>query len=143
MQSEKNQTFGGRRGDGGTSESDRVDSDDEGRHCNSRRGQTTSSDKNNEEHPNFKFELTEGSSSSTESDDVAAAGQCDVIARSSSSEENLVSATQESGMFEWIRGGEAAGTMLQTDDVNSIASATSSEEERRQRRERRRRSVTR
>ena len=81
------------------------------------------------------------SSSSTESDDVTAAGQCDVIARSSSSEKIQVS-SQESGMFEWIRGGKAARTMLQTDDVNSIASATPSEEERRQRRERRPRSVT-
>ena len=130
MQSEKNQTFGGRRGDGGTSESDRADSDDEGRHCTPRRGRTTSSDNNNEEHLKFNFELMEGnSSSSTESDDVAAAGQCDVIARSSSSEENLVSVTQESGMFERIMGGEEAGTMLRTDDVNSIASATQSEEE--------------
>ena len=142
MQSEKNQTFGGRRGDGGTSESDRADSDGEGRHCNSRRGRTTSSDNNNEEHLKINFELMEGSSSSTESDDVAAAGQCDVIARSSSSEENLVSVTQESGMFEWIRGGEEAGTMLRTDNVNSIAAVTPSEEERRQRREGTPRSVT-
>ena len=63
------------------------------------------------------------------------------MARSSSSKNILVS-SQESGMFERIRGGEAAGTMLQTDDVNSIASATPSEEERRQRRERTPRTVT-
>ena len=132
-------TFGDRQGDNGTSESE-VDSDDEGPHWAPRRGLKPTSDNYYQEHPNFNFKLSE--ESDTESSDVTAAGQCDVITRSSSLDKKRDFLEKRSGMFGGKRGRGTAGKTLFTDDVNNIVPANQSEEERRQARERIARTVT-
>lgn len=99
---------------------------------------SSSDDNESQEHLNLNFQLnlTDSEDSGSAFSDVRAAGQTDVTESTGSWEEGRVSATQESGMYEL--GGPPPNGLLDTDDINSIASGVASEEERRLSRERRR-----